>query len=201
MNYLQDIQPEDVFSAFEKLSSIPHGSYNVKKICDYIEDYARSLRLECRRDASDNLLIVREASEGYEKCPTIIVQGHTDMVCVKKAGCTLDMERDPISLKVEGDWLSADGTSLGADDGIALAFSMALMKTDKPHPRIEFLLTANEEVGMLGMETADLSSLRGRYLMNVDSGMQGTFIVSSASGLELACRFPGAFSEGCGQRF
>ncbi|MDE7030014.1 MAG: aminoacyl-histidine dipeptidase, partial [Lachnospiraceae bacterium] len=121
MRVLENLEPNRVFYYFEDICGIPHGSGNLDGISSYLAKFAQDRGLFHIRDASNNVIIVKEASAGYEEVEPIILQGHMDMVAVKKSGCDIDLEKDPLRLKVEGDFVCAEGTSLGGDDGIAVA--------------------------------------------------------------------------------
>ena len=191
MNILKDLAPQNVFAFFEELCAIPHGSGNMGAISDYCLTFAQKRGLQARRDEGLNVILSAPASPGYEKEPPIILQGHLDMVCEKEPDSHHDFTRDALRLRTEGDRVWAEGTTLGADDGIAVAMILAVLD-DKtlPHPPIEALLTVDEEVGMLGAENADVSSLQGRRLINLDSEVEGVFTVSCAGGNMTTCTLP-----------
>ena len=183
MNLTQDIEPKNVLQAFEALCAIPHGSGNTKAISDYCLHYALERGYEARQDDANNVVIVKPAAPGYEDAPTVILQGHIDMVCEKAPGIDHDFKKDPIRIAVDGDWLHAEGTTLGADDGIAAAVCLAIL--DDPalsHPRLEMILTSDEEVGLDGAEALDMSGLKGRRLINIDSEEEGTITVTPENG-------------------
>lgn len=186
---IENLNPKEVFKAFELISAIPHGSFNTDAISAFLENYAKERGLFCIRDEHNNIIIVKEASKGYEASPSIIIQGHMDMVCISKPEVDFDFEASPIKLCVDGDRLYADGTSLGGDDGIAVAYAMALLDTDAPHPRLEILITSDEEVGMIGASNCDLSVLKGRQMINIDTGRQGYFITGCAGGTNINCSY------------
>lgn len=170
MGVLSNLEPVSVFKYFEEICAIPHGSGNVEKIGRYLMDFAKKHDLLARQDEVGNVIIVREASKGFEEKAPFIIQGHMDMVAVKDADCKLDLERDGLSLKVDGDYIYADKTSLGADDGIAVAYALALLADETlKMPRIETIFTVDEEVGMEGATAVDLSDLQGNMLINIDS--------------------------------
>ncbi|MBR4966241.1 MAG: M20/M25/M40 family metallo-hydrolase, partial [Lachnospiraceae bacterium] len=155
---LNMLEPKAVFSHFVKLCEIPHGSYNIDAISDYLYDFAKGLNLWVKQDDYKNVLIRKPATPGYEDVPAVLLQGHMDMVAVKEEGCPLDLEKDGLDLAYEDGYLYAQGTSLGGDDGIALAYAMAILAADDiPHPALEVLFTVNEEVGMDGAIGVDLS--------------------------------------------
>lgn len=176
---------------FKQMCSIPHGSGNTKQVSDWLVKFALDHGFEHYQDASNNVIIIREASKGCEDKDPIIIQGHMDMVAVHDADVDIDMEKEGLNLVEEGDFLYAKGTSLGGDDGIAVAYGLALLD-DKEHafPRLELVVTVDEEVGMLGADAIDLSPLKGRTLMNIDSEEEGTFLVSCAGGARIDLKFP-----------
>ena len=191
MRILENTEPRSVLRYFEEISAIPHGSGNMKAIAQYCVQFAEREGLEYHRDSHDNVVIIREASAGYEGAEPILLQGHLDMVCEKTPECTLDMEKDALQLKVEGDWLRAEGTTLGGDDGIAVAMILALLsEKELCHPRLEAILTTDEETGMLGAAELDPTPLRGRRMINLDSDEEGVFTVSCAGGNVTHCMLP-----------
>ncbi len=182
--------PEKVLDIFTSLCTIPHGSGNTRAISDFCAEYARSRGLSVQQDAHDNLIIRLPASAGYEQHPAVILQGHLDMVCEKDAGSSVNFESDGLKLCREGDILFAEGTTLGGDDGIAVAMGLALIDADIPHPPVELVFTSDEEIGMLGASAMDMSSLSGRILMNIDSEEEGVLTVACAGGERVDLRFP-----------
>ena len=191
MSVLEHLEPKGVFHYFEEMCAIPHGSRNTKAISDWCVAFVKEHGLEYYQDDADNVIIIKEATPGYENAAPIILQGHTDMVCEKEADCPLDMEKDGLDLVVEGNILRARGTTLGGDDGIAVAIGLAALAADDlQHPRLEVLLTSDEEIGMLGAEALDASPLQGRQMLNLDSEDEGVFTVSCAGGSEAACTIP-----------
>lgn len=191
MAILDNINPERVMYYFEKLSSVPHGSGNTTAATAICREFARENDLEYIEDELGNCVIKKEAYPGYENAPTVIIQGHLDMVCEKEADCDIDMETEGLRLCVSGDDIYAEGTTLGGDDGIAVAMALALLE-DKtlPHPPIEALFTVDEEIGMVGAAAFDTSVLNGRMLINLDSEDEGVFTVSCAGGVVAACKLP-----------
>lgn len=180
---LKDLQPRKVFEYFERISNIPRGSGNEKAISDYMVQFATELGLEVKQDEAYNIYIKKPASKGYEHLPTVILQGHMDMVCEKNKDTVHDFEKDGLKLKIEGDWITADGTTLGADDGIAIAYQMAVLADDTlKHPALECLMTTDEERGMTGVANMRPDYLNGKILINVDNELEGEFIVSCAGG-------------------
>lgn len=180
---LAGLEPASVFGYFEEICSIPHGSRNTKQISDYLVNFAKSHDLRYIQDDADNVIMFAPATAGYEDHPTIILQGHMDMVCEQDADCTIDMAKEGLDVTHDGNVVFAKGTTLGADNGIAVAMGMAIL-ADKtiPHPPIELLITSDEEIGLLGAAAADLSELQGRALINLDSEGEGVFTVSCAGG-------------------
>ncbi|MBO4337007.1 MAG: aminoacyl-histidine dipeptidase [Lachnospiraceae bacterium] len=180
---LAGLEPAKVFKHFEKICSIPHGSGNTDAISSYLEDYAREKGLDCIRDEAGNIIIFKEKSAGASSDKPVIIQGHMDMVCVSDENTSIDFENEPISLRVSDGFVSAEGTSLGGDDGIAVAMALALLEDDDiVHPPLEILITVDEEVGMLGAAALDTSPLKGNMLLNVDSEEEGYILVSCAGG-------------------
>lgn len=191
MPVLNNLQPKAVLHYFEELCAIPHGSGNTKAISDYCVRFAEARNLACRQDEYNNVVIVKEASQGYEQAPTVILQGHLDMVCEKTPDCTLDMKTEGLKLHTDGEWIWAEGTTLGGDDGIAVAMALALLDdTVLSHPRLEVVLTVDEEIGMLGAAAMNTDDLKGRLLLNVDSEQEGILTVSCAGGVTAKCHVP-----------
>lgn len=188
---LAGLAPESVFGYFEKLCSIPHGSGNTKAISDYLVEFAKEQGLRYIQDATNNVILFAPASAGYEDHPTVILQGHMDMVCEKDEDCPLDMEREGPDIAHDGEYVFAKGTTLGGDDGIAVAYAMALL-ADKniPHPPLEIVITVDEETGMYGAADIDLSELKGRTLLNIDSEEEGIFTVACAGGATATVTLP-----------
>ena len=193
---LKDLKPYEVFKCFEEISQIPRGSGNEKGISDYLVSFAKELGLEVIQDSALNVIIKKPATLGYENAPTIIIQGHLDMVCEKNIGTEHDFEKDPLSLRVEGDYVYATGTTLGADNGIAIAYGMALLASkDIAHPAIEVLLTTDEETGMGGAMNLNPEDIKGRMLINIDSEEEGKLLVSCAGGLRDKITLPIQYEE------
>ena len=191
MGVLSALEPAKVFQFFEEICSIPHGSGNVEQISNYLVDFAKERGLKYRQDEKYNVVIWKDGSKGYEDSEPVILQGHMDMVAVKTADCPKDMDKDGLDLEVNGDLISAKGTSLGGDDGIAVAYSLAILDDpDMPHPPLEVIITTDEEIGMLGAAYMDVSDIKGRLFLNMDSEDEGIFTVSCAGGATVTCRFP-----------
>lgn len=188
---LAGLQPEKVFAYFEKLCSIPHGSGNTKAISDYLVAFAREHGLKYIQDALNNVIIFAPATAGYEHHAPVILQGHMDMVCEKDDDCPLDMAVDGLDVTHDGKYVFAKGTTLGGDDGIALAYALAILDDDSiARPALEIVITVDEETGMEGATGVDLSMLKGRTLINIDSEDEGIFTVSCAGGARGTIRLP-----------
>lgn len=180
---LSHLEPGNVFRFFEELSRIPRESGHTDAVSAWVEDFARARGLRCRRDELGNVVIWKDASPGYEGHPAVILQGHTDMVCVQSPGTDHDFEKDPLTLVLDGDWLRAENTTLGGDDGAAVAMMLALLDDDAiPYPPIEAVFTVDEEIGLLGAAGLDCSDLEGRMLINLDSEDEGVLTVGCAGG-------------------
>ncbi|MGL4876403.1 MAG: beta-Ala-His dipeptidase, partial [Clostridium sp.] len=184
MEKISNIEPKEVFSYFEEISKIPRGSGNEKEISDYLVSFAKKLGLEVVQDETLNIIIKKPATKGYENAPGVILQGHMDMVCEKNKGTEHDFLKDPIALRVEGDNIFATGTTLGADNGIAMAYGMAVLASnDIAHPALELLLTVDEETGMTGAMNINKKDVDGKILLNLDSEEEGELLLSCAGGI------------------
>lgn len=189
MRILENLEPQNVFYYFEEICKIPHGSGNTRQISDYLKAFADEHGLYCRQDELNNIVMIKEASKGFEDHAPVLLQGHMDMVAVKDADCTLDMVKEGLQLEILGDRLSAKGTSLGGDDGIAVAFGLALFAGDKyRHPRIELILTVDEEVGMEGAAGLAVDDLTAKRMINLDQEEEKMFIVGCAGGARIDIR-------------
>ena len=188
---LSGLNPESVFYYFEQICGIPHGSGNTKLISDYLVEFAKSHDLRYRQDHLNNVIIFGDGTCGMEDHPPVILQGHMDMVCEKDADCAIDMDKDGLDVAHDGQFVFANGTTLGGDDGIAVAYALALLADESiPHPPLEVVITVDEETGMFGAEGIDLSDLRGRTLINIDSEDEGIFTVSCAGGCRSKITLP-----------
>ena len=175
---------EKVVRFFEEFSQIPHGSGNTSKIADYLVTFAKTRGLEYSRDDADNVIIRKKATKGYEGRPGVIFQGHLDMVAEKKPGSQINMEKEGLTLYRDGDFLRAKDTTLGGDDGVALAYALAILdSSDIPHPDFEAVFTSDEEIGLLGAVAIDPDQIKGRLLINIDSDEEGVFTVGCAGGM------------------
>lgn len=180
---LAGLEPACVFGYFEKLCSIPHGSGNTRMISDYLVSFAKEQNISYIQDELNNVIFFSPGSAGYEDHAPVILQGHMDMVCEKDAGCPINMDTDGLDVTHDDQWVFANGTTLGGDDGIAVAYALALL-ADKTiaHPPLEIVITVDEETGMDGAVGIDLSRLKGRRMINLDSEEEGIFTVSCAGG-------------------
>lgn len=188
---LRNQEPADVLFYFEELSKIPRGSGNEQAVSDYLVSFAKAHNLEVIQDEALNVLIKKSGTPGYENSPGVVIQGHMDMVCEKDPGIIHDFLKDAIRLKVYDDMIYATGTTLGADDGIAVAMSLALLAAEGiPHPPLEILITTCEETGMDGAHALDPKTISGRTLINIDSEEEGILTVSCAGGCSAIINIP-----------
>lgn len=191
MKKLAGLEPANVFSYFEEICAIPHGSKNTKRISDYLVKFANDHGLRCIQDEANNVILFGNGTCGMENHEPVILQGHMDMVCEKDADCPLDMETQGLDLTHDDKFVFAKGTTLGGDDGIAIAYALALLADDSiPHPPLEVIITVDEEIGMLGADVIDLSELKGRTMVNLDSEDEGIFTVSCAGGATATISLP-----------
>ena len=191
MKNLEDIIKERIFYHFNEISKIPRGSGNEKQISDYLINFGRNLGLECIQDRALNVIIKKSATKGYEKAPVVIIQGHMDMVCEKNSDKIHDFTKDPIELIVNGDYIYANKTTLGGDDGIALAYAMAILEDNTiEHPALEVLITSDEEAGMSGALAIQPNYINGKIVLNIDSEEEGKLLVSCAGGIRTKSTLP-----------
>jgi len=184
MNVLKGIEPERPLYYLERISMIPRGSRNTKAVSDFCEEFAKAHSLKYVRDENNNIVIFKDAYPGYENSETVILQGHLDMVCEKEDGIDIDFEKDPLRLKVEDGFLFAEGTTLGADDGVAVAFMLAILEDPEiKAPMLECVFTVDEEIGMLGATAMDMSLLSGRRMINIDNEEEGVLLAGCAGGV------------------
>lgn len=201
MRALENCEPKRVFYYFEELCKIPHGSGNTKQISDYLVSFAKEHGLEYVQDEMNNVVIYKPATEGYEDAPAVILQGHMDMVCEKRPDVDHDFTKDPLNISVKDGYVTANGTTLGGDDGIAVAYGLALLEsTELAHPALEVLITVDEEIGLLGAEGFDCSALKGKRLINLDSEAEGSLWISCAGGLSGISTIPVQRVEAEGQK-
>lgn len=186
MKKLKDLEPKSVFGYFDEICHIPHASNHIDAISDYLVEFAKKYKLEYVQDSSKNVIISKPASVGYESEEGIIIQGHMDMVAVHKPERMIDMLKEPLKPMIDGDFIYAEGTSLGGDDGIAVAYALAILSDDSiQHPHLDVVITTNEEVGMDGARAIDISNLKGTRLLNLDSEEEGHFLVGCAGGARI----------------
>lgn len=180
-----------VFDFFLEISKIPRGSGNTCAIADYLVDFANQRKLEVIRDEYDNVVIKKPASSGYENLPGVIFQGHTDIVAVKTPESDIDLTKDALSVYRDGDFLRARDTSLGGDDGVAIAYALAILDSDDiEHPYFEAVFTSDEEVGLTGAAGLDAAAINGRMMINIDSDEEGIFTVGCAGGMRVDISLP-----------
>lgn len=174
MPALENCEPKRVFHYFEEICKIPHGSGNTKQISDFLVNFAKDHGFKYVQDEMNNVIIYKPGTSGYENSPTVIIQGHMDMVCEKRPNVEHDFTKDGLNISVKDGYVTANGTTLGGDDGIAVAYGLALLEsTDIPHPPLEVLFTVDEEIGLLGAVGLDCSVLKGRRFINLDSEAEG----------------------------
>lgn len=201
MTKLKGLKPEKVFKYFEEISLVPRGSGNMKSIALYCMDFAEKHLLKAVRDDADNVVIYKPGTKGFETKEPVILQGHLDMVCQKEPGCEIDFERNGLDIYVDGDYIKARGTTLGADNGIAVAMILAILASDDiAHPPIEALFTTDEEVGMIGASQIDGSLFKSKRLINLDSEEQDKLTVSCAGGSEFEMSIPVSRTKVCGSK-
>ena len=180
-----------VFHYFREIAAIPHGSHHTEQISEYLAGFAGKRGLSYVQDDTNNVIITKKASEGYENAEPIALQGHIDMVLAREPEKMIDLLTEPITILEDGDWMFADGTTLGADNGIAVAMMLAVLDSDSiRHPLLECIFTADEEVGLIGASAIDLSGLKSRRLLNLDSESEGVFCAGCAGGADVVCEMP-----------
>ena len=191
MRILENLEPKSVFGYFEELSGIPRGSGNMVKISDYCLEFANKHSLKALRDSANNVIIYKPASKGYENSAPVILQGHLDMVCQKDENANIDFEKDGLELYIDGDYIKAKGTTLGADNGIAVAMIMSILASeDIPHPPIEAIFTTDEEIGMVGAMALSVDKINGKRMINIDSEDSEVVTVSCAGGSDFKMTVP-----------
>ncbi len=184
MQILKGLNPEKVFKYFEEISSVPRGSGRTEKIREYCENFAKERNLKYISDDADNIIFFKPAAANKENSEPVIIQGHLDMVWEKDEKCNINLETDSLELAVDGDYIYAEGTTLGGDDGVAVAMCLALLDSeDISHPPLEIVFTSDEEIGMIGATALDTSVLSGKRMINLDSEEEGTLWVSCAGGV------------------
>lgn len=191
MYTLETLEPKVVFDHFKKICEIPHGSENTKELSDYLVEFGKNNGCEVYQDEHCNVVIYKDASAGYEDADAVILQAHIDMVCEKAPGSEHDFTKDPIKLLVEGDHLTADDTTLGADNGVAVAMMMAVIEDkEMAHPRLECVFTTDEEIGLIGAELLSPEAISARKMINLDSEEEGIITVSCAGGVTAIGKIP-----------
>ena len=191
MAVLEGLEPQEVFRWFEAICGIPHGSSDTGRISDFLVDFAVQRGLKYRQDEWNNVIIWKAASPGYEQSAPVMLQGHMDMVCEKEADCDIDFAAEGLRLKLQDGVIFAEGTTLGGDDGIAVAYALAILDAeDIPHPPLEAVFTVDEEIGMLGAAAMDCSDLHSRIMLNLDSEDEGHLLVSCAGGVTTEAHLP-----------
>lgn len=196
MAVLENLNPNRVFYYFEEMTKIPHGSGNTKEISDYLTAFAKAHALRFIQDESNNVIIFKEASKGYENAPVVMLQGHMDMVCEKTPESSHDFTKDPLKLHIDGDYIYAEDTTLGGDDGIAVAYALAILEDDTlEHPALEAVITVDEEIGLLGAAALDTSVLKAKYLLNLDSEEEGYLWAGCAGGMTAVTKLPVRYQE------
>ncbi len=187
MAKLTGLKPERVFKYFEEICSIPHGSSDMDKISDYCLEFAKTHNLKAEKDDYNNVIIFKSGTKGYENSEPVILQGHLDMVCQKTEESTIDFCKDGLDLGVDGDFVFANGTTLGADNGIAVAIVLAILESENyPHPPIEAVFTTDEEIGMIGASALCTDGLSAKKMINLDSEEDDTVTVSCAGGSDFS---------------
>ncbi|MBI9068936.1 MAG: aminoacyl-histidine dipeptidase [Salinivirgaceae bacterium] len=190
MSVLQGLEPKEVWEYFNEICQVPRPSKKEEKIIAYLMDFGKKHKLETKTDAAGNVLIKKPATKGFENKKAVVLQSHMDMVCEKNGDTKHDFMKDPIEPVVEGDWVSAKGTTLGADDGIGMAAQLALLVADKiEHPAIECLFTVDEETGLTGAFALEPDFVGGRILLNLDSEDEGELFIGCAGGIDTLVTF------------
>ena len=201
MSILGHLAPKSVFSFFEEICSIPHGSGNTAAMTAYLMKFAEDRGIEARTDELGNVVMRKPATPGYENVPGVIIQGHMDMVAVKTPDSVKDMAVEGLDLAVDGDYVYAINTSLGGDDGIAVAYGLAVMDADDlEHPEVEVIITVDEETGLFGAKAIDISDIKGRRFLNIDSEEEGIFLTSCAGGARVKGALPVDMASVNGQK-
>lgn len=193
---LEHLEPQKVFHYFEEICQIPHGSYHTTEISNYLVAFAKEHGFDYQQDELENVIIFAPATKGYEDREPIMIQGHMDMVAVKDEDCKKDLLKEGLDLAIDGDDIYAKGTSLGGDDGIAIAYALAILDSeDIPHPALDIVITVNEETGMEGAAGIDLSSVKARQILNIDSEKEGELTVACAGGARIKAKWDVAYAS------
>ena len=200
MAVLSELEPKRVFHYFEEICKIPHGSHNTKEISDYCVNFARERNLSVIQDEANNVIIRKPGTEGCEDSETLILQGHLDMVCEKTPDSSHDFEKDGLKLWIQDGYVTAKDTTLGGDDGIAVAMMLAVLDSDEiVHPPLEALFTSDEEVGMGGAGALNMDDLRGKMLINIDSEEEGILTAGCAGGFRFDTVIPVSYEKAEGE--
>ena len=199
MAVLEQLEPKKVFQIFEELSSVPRGTFYDEKVSNWCVEFAKKRNLEYIQDDAGNVIIKKPGTPGYENSEPVILQGHMDMVCEKVEGSDHDFENDPLELYVEDGYVKARGTTLGGDDGIAIAYAFALLDSDDiPHPPLEVIVTTDEEIGMGGANALDMSQIEGNIFLNIDGEEEGIILAGCAGGVLETLKIPAEREEKSG---
>lgn len=191
MESLRELKPGMVWSYFEKICKIPRPSRKEEKIGAWLMEFAREHQLEARQDEAGNILIIKPATAGKEQVPTVVLQSHMDMVCEKNSDVQHDFDKDPIEPYIDGEWVKAKGTTLGADDGIGMAAALVVLTSeDIQHGPVECLFTVDEETGLSGAFALKSGFFKGRILLNLDSEDEGEIFIGCAGGIDTVVRLP-----------
>ena len=196
---IKELNPKEVWKFFSEISEIPRCSGDEEAISNYLVDFAKERNLEVRQDEAKNVVIRKAASKGFEDKPIVALQAHMDMVCVKEDDSDHNFDTDPIGLLIGGDWVTADGTTLGADDGMGVAYILAILDDESlDHPGLEAIITTEEETSMLGAQALDTSDIKAKYLLNIDSEEEGYITIGCAGGLDLPISFAKEYEKANG---
>ena len=186
---MENLKPSCVFEQFAAINNIPRPSKHEEKMISFLKEFGESRGLETVVDETGNVIIRKPASAGMEDKPTVILQSHMDMVCEKLPGCDIDFDNDPIQTYIDGDWMKAKGTTLGADDGIGVAMELALLNGNFEHGPLECVFTRDEETGLTGAMGMKGDFMTGSMLINLDSEDEGQIFVSCAGGINTEAFF------------
>lgn len=187
---IEELEPKEIWSQFKKICDIPHPSGKEERIGKFLQEFGKSHGFQTESDEVGNVLIRKKAAKGRENAPSVVLQAHMDMVCEKNAGTAHDFDNDPIKTIVEGDWLKAEGTTLGADDGIGVAAMLAILSSDTiQHGPIECLFTVDEERGLTGAQHVKSNWIQSNKLINLDSEEDGRFCIGCAGGIDTVAYF------------
>jgi dipeptidase D len=185
VDVIEGINPKILWQRFYEITQIPRPSKKEEKILEYLKNWSLEHKFSCKQDKAGNLAIFIPATKGMESYPIIVLQGHVDMVCEMNKGTNHDFNKDPLKLKREGDWIKAEGTTLGSDNGIGVAAGLAIAEDqDAKHGPLEILLTVDEETGLTGVNNLEPGFIKGKYLLNLDSEEDAIFYIGCAGGMD-----------------